>query len=279
MLYWFIGAAAVLAALVYYLHFENTSLKTTRYSVSFDSLPQGFDGLTVAQISDYHNTQSAALNRRLREAVRSAKPDVIALTGDLIDRRRTDTDTAIRLARDLCETAPVYYVCGNHDTVSAERDALLVRLTEAGVHVLINEKTALQNGADGICIAGIDDPARAPEWEIGSEVVRRELSQLSLDARQFTILLSHRPEAFAVYAQQGVQLVLAGHAHGGQIRLPFVGGLFAPVQGMFPKFTCGVFRQDRTTMVVSRGVGNSGFPFRVHNRPELVVVTLTLKKS
>ena len=267
-------AAAVCVLSAGYLYFEDTFLTTTTYTIAREDLPQGFDGYTIAQISDYHNAHSVVLNKRLRDAVQAAKPDIIVLTGDLIDRRRPDTETALRLVADLCDTAPIFFVCGNHDALSGEHDLLLKALRDLGVHVLENETYTLTRGADSLCLAGIEDPAKTKEWSRKNEIVHEELTALDLQNGQFTLLLSHRPEMLAAYAEHGVDLALTGHAHGGQIRLPFVGGLYAPGQGTFPQYSCGVYTQDSTQMIVSRGIGNSKFPFRVQNRPELVVVKL-----
>ena len=270
-----VSAAVCCAALsAGYLHFENTALQTTAYSVVSEKLPKSFDGYKIAQISDFHNAHSSSLGRRLRDAVYASQPDILVITGDLIDRERTDVDTAIGLVHDLRDTAPIYYVCGNHDAVNAEYEVLVSRLRSEGVHVLENETTVLRRGTEQICLAGIDDPAKDQDWIGNDTLIRAELEQLPLDPQTFTVLLSHRPESLRVYAEQGVDLALTGHAHGGQIRLPFVGGLYVPTQGWFPKLTCGVYAEGETQMVVSRGVGNSGFPFRIQNRPELVVVTL-----
>ena len=269
------AAAAACVCLAGYLYLEDTFLTTTTYTPACDNLPRSFVGYTIAQISDYHNAHSALLNRRLRDAVQAAEPDVIVLTGDLIDRRRTDVQTALRLAADLCKTAPVYFVCGNHDSLSDERETLLQSLTDLGVHVLENETRTLTRNAESICLIGIDDPAKTEEWAKNEEIVRRELTPLVPDNEEFTLLLSHRPEMLEVYADLGIDVALTGHAHDGQIRLPVVGGILAPGQGLFPPYDNGVYTEGKTQMVVSRGVGNSAFPFRVQNRPELVVVKLT----
>lgn len=271
------AAVAVCICLAGYLYFEDTFLSTTTYTVSSDRLPQSFDRYTIAQISDYHNAHSVLLNRRLRDAVQAAEPDVIVLTGDLIDRRRTDVETSLRLVRDLSDTAPVYFVCGNHDSLSDERETLLHGLRDLGVHVLENETRTLTRNEESICLVGIDDPAKSEEWAENDEIVRRELTPLVPDNGAFTLLLSHRPEMLEVYAELGIDIALTGHAHGGQIRLPVVGGILAPGQGLFPPYDNGVYTEGKTQMVVSRGVGNSAFPFRVQNRPEVVVVKLTKK--
>ena len=259
-----------------YLHFENTALQTTEYTVAFDTLPQRFSGYRIAQISDFHNAQSQTLNRKLREAVRQAKPDIIVFTGDLIDRTRTDLTTAVSLVHDLRDTAPMYFVCGNHDARSEAYETLVERLQSEGVRVLANETVLLQRGTDAICLAGVDDPARSDQLPGNRAVLKREIESLPRDA-SFTILLTHRPDTPVLYAEENMDLVLAGHAHGGQMRLPFAGGLYAPSQGVFPLYTEGVCTRGNMQMVISRGVGNSAFPFRVNNRPELVVVTLEKK--
>lgn len=270
------AAACVLSS--GYLYFENTFLTTTTYTVAFDNLPQGFDGYTIAQISDYHNAHSVVLNKRLRDAVQASEPDIIVLTGDLIDRRKTDMETALQLIRDLRDTAPMYFVCGNHDSLSTERDDLLRSLRDLDVQVIENETRTLTRSGDNICLIGIDDPTKTTDvWEQNEEVIRQELTPLVPEDGQFTMLLSHRPEMLNIYADLGVDLAITGHAHGGQIRLPNIGGLFAPGQGKIPPYTCGVYTQDDTQMVVNRGIGNSKFPFRVQNRPELVVVKLKTK--
>ena len=113
----------------------------------------------------------------------------------------------------------------------------------------------------------MEDPAFS-----GTQAFSQALSDLASDA--FTVLLSHRPEFFDLYVQQGFPLVLSGHAHGGQIRLPFLGGILAPGQGFFPEYDSGLYTDETTSMVVSRGLGNSVFPFRLNNPPEIIIITL-----
>jgi len=175
------------------------------------------------------------------------------------------------------DIAPVYYVTGNHEARISEYGKLKTALEITGVTVLENERTVLEKDGDTITLLGIDDPSFTADYLTGDSaaVVKNTLDDLVTEGVGYTVLLSHRPELFDVYAESGVNLVFSGHAHGGQIRLPFIGGLAAPNQGLFPKYDAGLFTEGDTNMVVSRGLGNSLFPFRVNNRPEIVVVQLT----
>ena len=162
----------------------------------------------------------------------------------------------------------MYYVTGNHEARAPEAaQALLDGLTRAGVTVLRSEAVDLQEGGESIRLIGVDDPSFGGEANLDAT-----LEALSSD--DFTILLAHRPEKIDEYAKWGIDLVLSGHAHGGQIRIPGIGGVYAPGQGFFPKYTSGEYAVGGTTMIVSRGLGNSVLPLRVNDRPEVVIVTL-----
>ena len=150
------------------------------------------------------------------------------------------------------------------------------KLVESGVNVLENKSVSLEQGEESINLIGVSDPGFETDYLFGDTegVLRRHLDELVEDSEEFTLLLSHRPELFELYAEKDIDLVLTGHAHGGQFRLPFVGGVYAPNQGLFPEYDSGMFAEEDTYMIVSRGLGNSLFPFRLNNRPEVIVVTL-----
>lgn len=246
---------------------DNQRIVTTRYTLTFDRLPAAFDGFTIAQVSDLHNAEFGENNARLLEALRKAAPDIIVITGDMIDSRSTDVEIAAAFAEAAVKIAPVYYVTGNHEERIPEDAALLeARMTAAGVHVLHNACAVLSRGDDQIALLGLDH-AGAVSGEGQRLRVRTAPSS-------FTVLLSHRPDLFYAYRDLGVDLVFSGHAHGGQFRIPLLGGIYAPNQGFSPKYTEGCHTSGNTTMVISRGLGNSLFPFRVNNPPELVVVTI-----
>ena len=254
----------------------NTALEVNEFEIVSDRIPQGFDGFRIAQVSDLHNARFGEDNAKLIELLSQTEPDFIVLTGDLIDSRDTDVEIALDFARQAVEIAPVYYVSGNHESrVTAYMD-LKMGLGNAGVIVLENQKVEITRGQEHITLMGIDDPSFREDYLFGDAefVARHAIENLQNESDGYTILLSHRPELFDLYVETEMNLVFSGHAHGGQFRLPFVGGLVAPNQGFFPKYDAGQFTEENTTMIVSRGVGNSIIPIRFNNRPEIVLVTL-----
>lgn len=264
--------ALVCLALLIWLIWANGALVLTGYTVSSGELPEEFDGFKIAQVSDLHNASFGAGNEKLLELLRSAEPDIIAVTGDLIDSRHTDVDTAVSFVEAASEIAPVYYVTGNHES-RLDFDEIEPQLTAAGAVVLRNASEYIERGTARIQIAGIDDPSFLGSSGSADARAEAELEGV-VDADAYTVLLAHRPELIDTYAAAGAELILSGHAHGGQVRLPLIGGLYAPGQGFLPKYDAGVFESGGSTMVVSRGLGASLFPLRVNNRPELVLITL-----
>lgn len=243
---------------------ENTLLGVTPITVTSDRLPESARGFRIAQVSDLHNTEFGKDNQRLLSLLKEAQPDLIAITGDLIDSRRTDLEVAVNFAKEAAKIAPCYYVTGNHESRIQEFPRLEQLLTEAGVTVLRGRAVTLDNG---ITVAGVDDPAFT-----GFQVFSESLTQLA--GEEYTVLLCHRPEHFDLYCRAGFDLVLSGHVHGGQFRVPFLGGLLAPGQGFFPKYDAGLYTDSQTSLAVSRGLGNSLFPFRLNNPPEVILITL-----
>lgn len=265
-------AIAALIAMAVWLFVTNANISVTRYTVATNNLPAAFDGFVIAQVSDLHNAVFGEDSARLLGALRALSPDLIAITGDLIDARRTDVGAAMSFVRGAVAIAPVYYVPGNHEARSDAFPALEAQLAAAGVHVLRNAAETITRGDAAICVAGVDDPAFAPDGDFAAQV--GEVVAGTTSGEAFTLLLSHRPELFDAYCAARADLVLAGHAHGGQVRLPLLGGLYAPGQGFLPEYDAGCFTAGGTTMVVSRGLGNSAFPIRVNNPPELIAVKL-----
>ena len=267
-------AGAVLAVMACWLLWENTALTVSRYSVSSDRVPEGFSGFRIVQVSDLHNASFGEDNRCLLAELEKTEPDIIVLTGDLVDSRRTDMGVALSFAEAAVKIAPCYYVAGNHEARITGLSELLDGLAEAGVTVLRNDAVTLTRDGDSLVLLGVDDPSFMADYLTGdgAAVMAGSLAALTTDA--YTVLLSHRPELFDTYHQFGMDLVFSGHAHGGQFRLPFVGGLIAPNQGLFPKYDAGMFQQGNTSMVVSRGLGASIIPIRIGNPPEIVVTEL-----
>ena len=259
---------AGLLVLSAFLYWQNHGLTVTEMEYNGE-VPAAFNGYKILHLSDLQNQSFGKNQKTLLKKIKTISPDAIVFTGDLLDRNKTDVDKALAFMEEAVQLAPIYFVSGNHDHQSGCWDELAEGLTEIGVVVLENGKTTITKGEDEITVIGLADKLVNPYYK---SVLQSFCNGLEMDT--FTILLSHRPELFEYYVEMGVTLAFSGHAHGGQIRLPFVGGLFAPHQGFFPSYTSGMYIEDDTAMVVSRGLGNSVFPFRIFNRPELVVVTL-----
>ena len=271
--------AAILLALIIWTAWGNTALQLNTYTISSERLPEAFDGYRIAHVSDLHNAELGKDNEKLLNMLREAKPDIIAITGDLIDSRHTDIDIALQFTKAAMEIAPCYYVTGNHEARVSEYYELRDGLIEQGVVVLDDERIELELSGKTIALLGVNDPSFQTDYLFGDSetVMQGKLQEISDEENEFTILLSHRPELFGVYADSNMDLVLSGHAHGGQFRLPFVGGLVAPNQGLFPKYDAGLYTEENTNMIVSRGIGNSILPFRFNNRPEVILIDLYSK--
>jgi predicted MPP superfamily phosphohydrolase len=239
-------------------------------------LPEVFCGYRIAHISDLHNAQIGKDNEKLLRMLRRSKPNIIAITGDFIDSYHTDLEIALNFIRKAIKIAPCYYVPGDHEARLDIYKELKSEMEAAGVILLEDSMAEITLKGESITLIGVRDPSFKTDYIYGDSerVIREELSRLCQDRNGFTILLSHRPELFDAYADYPINLVLTGHAHGGQFRLPFVGGVVAPHQGFFPKYDKGIYRRVGTNMVVSCGLGNSAFPVRFNNPSELVVVEL-----
>ena len=267
--------AAIFLALIVWTAWGNTALERNTYTISSRELPDAFDGYRIAQVSDLHNAEFGEGNQRLLKMLREAEPDMIAITGDLIDSRKTNIVVALAFAKEAVKIAPCYYVSGNHEARVSEYQDLKTGLEEAGVTVLDDAQVKIEVSGESITVIGVNDPSfHADYLTSDAEVMDRKLSELSSEDAGFTLLLSHRPELFDAYVAHDMDLVLTGHAHGGQFRLPLIGGLIAPNQGLFPKYDAGLYSDGSTNMIVSRGLGNSIIPFRFNNRPEVVLIEL-----
>lgn len=267
--------SGILLILIVWTAWGNAALELNTYTISSRGLPDAFDGYRIAQVSDLHNSEFGDGNQRLLDMLREAEPDMIAITGDLIDSRKTNIAVALAFAEEAVRIAPCYYVSGNHEARVPEYRELKAGLEAAGVTVLDDARVEIEISGKSITIIGVNDPSFLADYLTSdAAVMDRKLSELSSEDASFTILLSHRPELFDTYAAHDMDLVLTGHAHGGQFRLPLIGGLIAPNQGLFPKYDDGLHSEGNTNMIVSRGLGNSIIPFRFNNRPEVVLIEL-----
>lgn len=267
-----LALALVLLAGGLFFYDQQNRIQTETITAASDRLPAGFDGYRIVQISDLHGKEFGEDNHILLEKTAELEPDLIAITGDVID----DPDQMgilEPLARGLAAIAPTFYVTGNHEWAIREAATVKSLMEEYGVTVLSNEYLKLERGGDTIVLAGIDDP-NGPYDQKTPEELSGEIHAALGDP--YVLLLAHRNEYYQVYGRCGFDLTLCGHVHGGLIRLPFTDGLVDNTRRrFFPTHTAGLYPLDGGgTLMVSRGLGNGGISFRLFNRPHLPVIVL-----
>ncbi|MGN0985428.1 MAG: metallophosphoesterase [Candidatus Enterenecus sp.] len=268
-------AAAVLAAGLLWFRWQQWGLMTTETQVELAALPEEFDGFRIVHLSDLHGHEYGEDSGELLSRVREQSPDLIVMTGDMIDQE-SQMEMIPALAKGLAAIAPTYYVTGNHEWAlgtAAVRELKSI-LEQCGVTVLSNQYVLLERNGGQMVLAGVDDPNGYADQKTPGELY----AGIAADCPGlFTLLLAHRNDHFDQYAAAGYDLVLSGHGHGGIVRLPFTDGLLGTSRNFFPTWTAGVYTLGDSTLFVSRGLGSNTGPipgFRLFNRPELAVVEL-----
>lgn len=264
---WILPVLAILVTLALIALDERLILRT--YTVASPKLTAE---VRLAVVTDFHSSDNAD---DVVAMVASCAPDAVLLVGDMFDddTQNRPTERTLSLMRRLSAQYPCYYVSGNHEAWTGEMDALYQQTADAGVTVLRMSSGVLTVRGQRIALCGIPDPyemvfSGAPDTE---EQLRQAME--NVDSADFTVLLAHRPELLAKYEQFPLDLVVSGHAHGGQVRIPgLLNGLYAPNQGWFPKLAGGAYTQDGTTLIVSRGLAVRTRLPRIFNRPEVVLV-------
>ncbi len=275
-------AAILLLALWTWWSNENPMLH--KIVVRSEDVPEAFSGYRIAQVSDLHDAEFGEGHEKLLKLLKKSKADILVLTGDIVDAHRTDIEQSLSFVRQAAELLPVYYVPGNHEASISKRgegyEIFKQGLQDCGVTLLEDDKTRLEKDGQYLTLIGLRDVGFHPLPAVEDQLLKHslacgeQLAPLTEEDDGYRILLSHRPELFAVYAGMDIDLTFSGHVHGGQFRLPFVGGLYGPGQGVFPQYDSGLYQQGDSQMIVSRGLGNSTFPVRFNNRPELIVAEL-----
>lgn len=269
----------IVIALLLFCSYQNRHLETTYYTYKAEQLGADLEGYRIVQISDLHNAKFGKNNQKLVDRIRECEPDMIVLTGDLVDSNHTNVDRAVQFVDEIVKICPVYYVTGNHEywLEKSEYDELMDGLIGAGVVILDDQVVEISRGDAKFRLVGLDDKSLA-DGTLGTLLNNAQnVAHEDSEKNEFTVVLAHEPQYLARYAGTGVDLVLSGHAHGGQFRLPFVGGIVAPDQGFLPEYTAGEYYMNGTEMIVSRGLGNSVIPVRLFNFPEIVCVDLVGK--
>lgn len=266
----------IILAVIFFVIIENKLYDITRINLKVKGLPESFDGVRIAHLSDLHLKAGDGYDYKIISMTRELDPDYIFLTGDLITRNQTNLKKQKEFIKYLSEIAPVYFVFGNHENDADEevqKELLLFPFT-----VLNNKSAVLERGGERICIYGANIE---PEYYLGENLDYKNIPYFSVDdltesigdkSEAFTILLSHNPKFLQTYSKWGADLVFSGHVHGGAVRL-FGKGILSPERKFFPPYTDGVYKSGETQMVVSRGLGK----FRLFNHKEIILCTLKIK--
>ena len=263
--------ALIAAVAAFLIKDSRDDLEISRYEVKSQKLPESFDGFKIVQLSDLHGAEFGEDGMELVDKVGSLEPDMIALTGDFVTDEG-DLAAVEKLAARLTELCPVYFISGNHEFGSGLAVKVRNILERAGVKYLSNEYLTINRGDDEILLGGVEDPLAYADM-LSPDELAQKMNDAAPDA--FKILLGHRNYWMTEYPELPVDLIFCGHAHGGLIRIPGVGGLIGTDRRLFPDFDAGQFNNGRYTLIVSRGLGNSVPIPRVFNRPEIVCVELS----
>lgn len=260
----------ILLGLFSWVLWGNIGFEVNYIEFTSERLPDKFSAYKIAQVSDFHNRD---IVDDLAQALRSEEPDIIALTGDFIDYYKPDMAIAKDLIEEIVDIAPVYYVSGNHEGRSDLYQDLLAYMEAKGVHIMENRREEILVDDQAISILGLKDAEFYRSTGSMGRAIRKNL-QVIERTEDFSILLAHQPQYFPLYADEDIDLTLSGHVHGGQVRLPLIGGIFGPGQGFLPDYTSGLYERAGSHMIVSRGLGHAIIPVRINNKPELIIIEL-----
>lgn len=256
----------------------------TRYTVKSDKISKLFDDYTIVQLSDFHSKGYNDTTGIIINEIEKINPDIIVMTGDMISWDVENIDELQSLIKSLITNYPIYYINGNHEELaeilkSKEYENFINDIKSLGVSVLKNTYIELIRDGESINLYEIDIPLDGPtglyvsSGQLDDKYINDKLDEV--DKNKFNILLAHNPLFIEEYSEWGADLVLAGHMHGGIIRIPIIGiGIASPEKDYFPKYDAGEFKVANTTMIVNRGIGTSSSGLRVFNKPEISVITL-----
>lgn len=264
--FWLLVTAAICVILIY---IDNTRISVSEYEYYDTRITN--DNYKIVQLSDFHNAHLGLSYKALINKIKKLDPDIIVVTGDMVDSNHTDVEGALKFAKDLTDITTTYYVTGNHEywLYNKDLDCLFDGLRSAGVNIMLNEAVTINADGYDFSLIGLDD----------RNLTDNTLSELTDGTgTNLKVLLAHEPDYFDKYVYAGVDLILAGHVHGGQFRFPVIGGLLSPEHGFFPEYDAGSFEKGQATMIVNRGIGNSVIRVRLFNNPEIVCVTLKGKR-
>lgn len=283
-----IGSTILLGGYTFYKS-QMKSLEKVEYIIENHKIPKEFNDFSIVQISDLHNAKFGKNNYKLLKMVDDLNPDIVVITGDLVDGEKDNFDVALNLIDDLSRKYKIYHVIGNHEEKALLKkykekyDDYFSQLYNKKIINLYNESIKIKKGKSSINLYGIVIPLKYykyffnknKESDLEEDFIKDKLGNIC--ENEYNILLSHTPFYFDKYADWGADLVLSGHVHGGIIRIPFLGGLLSPNREFFPEYDLGKYEKDNSTMVLSKGLGGSKILIRVNCKPEVVKIILKSK--
>ncbi|WP_455544567.1 metallophosphoesterase [Intestinibacter sp.] len=274
-----------------YIKYNVNTLEITKYTIENEKIPKEFDGYNIVQISDLHSKSFGKNNQKLLEKINALNPDRVVITGDLVDGENNNYNIALEFIRELAKLYKVYYIIGNHEQKAlikkykTEYVEYFNKLNQIDFVNLDNRKVEITKEGSKVNLYGLTVPYSCYKYLFDNkEITRIDKSFLveklgDLDKNQFNILLSHTPFYFDEYEKWGADLILCGHVHGGIVRLPFIGGLLSPDRKFFPKYDLGKYIKNKSTMIVSKGLGGSKVLIRVNCKPEIVSIKLKASQN
>ena len=269
-----------------YIKYNVNTLEVTKYVVENKKVPKEFDGYNIVQISDLHSKLFGENNKKLIQKIKSLNPDIVVVTGDLIDGENNNYNVALDFMKEISKLYRVYYIIGNHEQKSLikkykdEYKDYFNKLHQIDFVNLDNNKVEIVKGDSNINLYGLTVPYSCYKYLFDNQETTSididflEEKLVKVDREQFNILLAHTPFYFDEYEKWGADLTLCGHVHGGIVRLPLVGGLLSPARKFFPKYDLGEYIKNKSTMIVSKGLGGSKVLIRVNCKPEIVNIKL-----
>ena len=272
--------------LLLFFYWQNHTLQITYYELTYENLPKSFDKYKIVQISDMHGKTFGMENIGLANRIKSLKPDILLITGDMMSSTINDEGAFLEFLDHFNQACPIYMCLGNHEQIASQitndrYSNFINNIKEKGVILLDNEKVTIKNGPDTIAISGLTmelyhySRRDIEPYDEDMSLTKFYIEEvLGKSPKEFNILLAHNPAYFKEYVSWGADLILSGHIHGGIIRIPFLGGLFSPEKIFFPEYDAGLFESRESKMIVNRGLGYSKVHIRLFNRPEISLVEL-----
>ena len=267
-----------LALLYTQLYIDNTLIKVSKYEIKSDKIPKEFNNFKIVHLSDFHSYGIKKDNNKLLEKINDEHPNIIVMTGDMVNKYDRNFEKFLNLAETLSKKHDIYYIIGNHEVRLRKDDLsfIIQNLKNFGIKILSDEKITIMRKKDCINIYGVDIPLTY--YKIINkpanveEIINAVLNKCN--EKEYNILLAHNPLYFEEYSKQNIDLTLSGHVHGGMIRLPFIGAILSPERKFFPKYSSGVYEINNKKLLVSRGLGHSKPGMRLFNKREIVSITL-----